>query len=210
MLKSKVAVMSAHCVRLLLAMQRPSHVLKAFVLLLVIATSAGCAGQQLPLSVSEGVCNIVPRAEYEILGKTRHDQRWINDTIEGEVGGCGFQRPDPRPASWDVATNSSAPVVQPVTTKQPGFMKRQVAKAKTLFRGTRKPKAGSVAPLEPAPVQEAAGKMPYDGMPWGVRVDNPPPFPATVTPPQPAPVPPKPRSPVDELLDAKPPPNTRK
>jgi hypothetical protein len=213
MRKLKVAVTIARFARSRLGMQRQSHALRNIVLSLAIVMLAGCAGLNPPASVSEGVCNIVPRAEYEILGKTRNDQRWIDDTIEGEVGGCNFPRPAPRLASWDAGTNSNAPVAQPAPTKKPGFVKRQVQKATTIFRGIKKPKAGSVEPLSSAPLPQrsAAGKFPFDGMPLGVTIENPPPFPPVVVEEaKPPPPPPKPRSPVDELLDGKPPPNARK
>ena len=47
-----------------------------------------------------------PRAQYQILGKTRNDQVWISKTIEAEVAGFGFARPAKRPASWDAHTTA--------------------------------------------------------------------------------------------------------
>jgi hypothetical protein len=46
----------------------------------------------------------LPRAQYQILGKTKYDQAWVDKTIEGEVAGFHFARPQKRPPSMDTAT----------------------------------------------------------------------------------------------------------
>ena len=54
-----------------------------------------------------------PRAQYQILGKTRYDQIWVSKTIEAEVVGFGFKRPLKRPASFDASPASHTVVVLP-------------------------------------------------------------------------------------------------
>jgi hypothetical protein len=61
----------------------------------------------------------LPRAEYQILGKTKFDQLWIDKTIEGEVKGFGFKRPLKRPASFDAAPASHSVVLKPATPSAP-------------------------------------------------------------------------------------------
>lgn len=189
-------VTTARCARLRQGTRRLSLLLRSIVPFLAIAMLAGCAGVHLPASVSEGTCNIIPRAEYEILGKTRNDQRWIDDTIEGEVGGCGFARPLPRPASWDAKGTTTVTVAPAVATKRPGLVKRTIAKTKALIKRT--PVPGTVEPQTPV------------GPPWNANLSN-----KTETLPEPAPI--IKRDPVDELLDdarpteaAKPAPHAKK
>jgi hypothetical protein len=214
MRKLKAADTIARFARSRRGMQGLSNALRNIVVSGAIVMLAGCAGARPPVSVSDGLCaGVIPRAEYEILGKTRNDQRWIDETIEGEVGGCNYPRPAPRPAAWDVATSSTAPVARPAPTKRPGFLKRTVQKTSMLFHRKPKPSAGSIEPLpkEEPPSRSAAGKLPFDALPWGMKIESPPPIPPAASPPQPEP-PPKPRSPVDELLDGpkKPPANSPK
>jgi hypothetical protein len=136
-----------------------------------------------------------------------------HDRALREVAAGNYPRPAPRPAAWDVATSSTAPVARPAPTKRPGFLKRTVQKTSMLFHRKPKPSAGSIEPLpkEEPPSRSAAGKLPFDALPWGMKIESPPPIPPAASPPQPEP-PPKPRSPVDELLDGpkKPPANSPK
>lgn len=60
----------------------------------------------------------LPHAQYQVLGRTRYDQTWIDKTIEGEVKGFGFPRPQKRPASMGAAKVVVAPA-QPATITQP-------------------------------------------------------------------------------------------
>lgn len=57
----------------------------------------------------------LPRATYQVLGKTRYDQTWIDKTIEGEVAGFGFKRPLRRPASFNANPASHTVVVKPAS-----------------------------------------------------------------------------------------------
>ena len=69
-----------------------------------------------------------PQAQYQVLGRTKYDQTWIDRTTEAEVAGFGFKRPLRRPASLDASGNHAAPqrrVVAPpvasgVSIAQPG------------------------------------------------------------------------------------------
>ena len=62
----------------------------------------------------------LPRAQYQILGKTKYDQAWVDKTIEGEVAGFHFARPLKRPASLDAAkvvVMPAKPGVLPIVTQ---------------------------------------------------------------------------------------------
>jgi hypothetical protein len=144
---------------------------------------AGCAGGRLPASVSKGTCKIIPQAEYEILGQTRHDQRWIDETIEGEIGGCGFKRPKPRPTSWDVVIRS--PIVVQQVPKKRSLIKR-------IF--VRNPKA---PPEVVAPVVAPRPAEPPTSPPWTATLPT---QPVEATKPTPV----VKRAPVDALLESKP------
>ena len=54
----------------------------------------------------EGAGKAFPRAQYQVLGKTKYDQTWIDKTTEAEVVGFGFKRPLRRPASFDAASHT--------------------------------------------------------------------------------------------------------
>lgn len=94
--------------------------------------SMGCAEKNKFVSL-EAAGQAFPRAEYQILGKTRNDQIWISKTIEAEVAGFGFERPKARPASWDAAI---APAKRPAALP---------ARARVL-----KPSPPSTAPRAPS------------------------------------------------------------
>ena len=62
----------------------------------------GCANNNANrLVYPAGIGTALPKAEYQVLGKSRYDQTWIDKTIEAEVAGFGFDRPKRRPASFD-------------------------------------------------------------------------------------------------------------
>jgi hypothetical protein len=73
-------------------------------------------------SVRGGECKIFERPQYVVLGKRPYDQDWIDSQVEGGVGGCGWQRPKPRPASLDAVPGQKAAAAKPV--KKPGLIKR--------------------------------------------------------------------------------------
>ena len=72
----------------------------------------GCAANNVG-SLDAGAA--LPRATYQVLGKTKYDQTWIDKTIEGEVKGFGFERPLKRPASFDAAPAQHKVIVTPAT-----------------------------------------------------------------------------------------------
>ena len=77
---------------------------------------AGCASNN--FATLKGAGDAFPRAQYQILGKTRYDQIWISKTIEAEVVGFGFKRPAKRPLSLDAHAVVVTPA-EPATILQP-------------------------------------------------------------------------------------------
>lgn len=69
-----------------------------------------------------GECKIFEAPKYEVRGARPYDQDWIDSNIEGGVGGCGWSRPQKRPASIDVRP-AAKPVVAP-DRKKVGIIKR--------------------------------------------------------------------------------------
>ena len=61
---------------------------------------AGCATDNVG-TLDAGAA--LPHAQYQILGRTKYDQTWIDKTIEGEVAGFHFARPLKRPPSLGTA-----------------------------------------------------------------------------------------------------------
>jgi hypothetical protein len=74
-----------------------------------------------PASVKNGECKIFERPEYAVRGKRTYDQDWIDSQVEGGVGGCGWRRPKPRPASFDAIVAPKAATIAP---KKRGLLKR--------------------------------------------------------------------------------------
>jgi hypothetical protein len=68
---------------------------------------------------SECSGEIARAPKYVILGKTPHDQEWIDDTTEGLVGGCKQPRPTARPPEWDAPRKAvdTLPPAKPVAKK---------------------------------------------------------------------------------------------
>lgn len=62
-----------------------------------------------PATVLGGECKLNHTPEYEVLGRTPYDQKWIVRTTESLVVGCHQPRPKKRPASWVVGTVAPAP-----------------------------------------------------------------------------------------------------
>ena len=93
-------------------LQKPPKVLMIVTLLMGLGILLpGCAASNNAGTLDAGAA--LPQAQYQVLGKTRYDQTWIDKTIEGEVAGFGFKRPVKRPASFDAAPVSHAVVVLP-------------------------------------------------------------------------------------------------
>lgn len=64
-----------------------------------IVLSACATTNQNFATLQRGACVAFPRAPYQVKGQTSFDQRWADETIEAEVVGCGFKRPQARPAT---------------------------------------------------------------------------------------------------------------
>lgn len=60
-------------------------------------------------SVSGGECRAIPPPGFAFAGKAAPDQAYIDDVIEAGIAACGWARPQPRPASWDVPPVVKAP-----------------------------------------------------------------------------------------------------
>lgn len=59
----------------------------------------GCASNQKFATLQDGACNAFPRPQFQVKGQTSYDQRWADETTEAGVAGCGWHRPQVRPAS---------------------------------------------------------------------------------------------------------------
>lgn len=93
---------------------------------------AGC-GTSPKGSVTGSECSgeIARAPKYVILGKTPHDQEWIDDTTEGLVGGCNQPRPTARPPEWDApsrVTPAPAPKPKVETKKRPLWLRMMQGK----------------------------------------------------------------------------------
>ncbi len=85
-----------------------------------LALMLAACGTSRPASVTEGECKLVSAPEYAVLGKTKYDQEWIDDTTERLVGGCLQARPKARPEEWD-----DTPVkTVPLPPKKPSLWQR--------------------------------------------------------------------------------------
>jgi hypothetical protein len=73
-------------------------------------------------SVGGGECKIFESPQYVVLGKRPYDQDWIDSQVEGGVGGCGWKRPQARPAALDAVPGQKAKAPAPV--KKRGLIKR--------------------------------------------------------------------------------------
>lgn len=62
--------------------------------------ATGCAGTRLPATVSGGIDKLFPEPPHEILGRTKVDQAWIDETVEAGKSCCGWSI-KPRPQSLD-------------------------------------------------------------------------------------------------------------
>lgn len=150
-------------------------------ILLVGLLAAGCAHKG-PASIAGGECKIFDRPEWEVRGQKQYDQDWIDSTIEGGGGGCGWAPPKPRPPELDAAPPTRA--APPPVKKRPGLIRRIKSRAEATFTRKRAAVPALTVPTEQfvAPPASAAAE----------------PAAPPATPPPPAP-PPK-RSLVDQLL----------
>lgn len=144
--------------------------------LFAIASLGACATTKLPGSAA-GLCDIIPKAKYAVLGKTQYDQDFVDEAVTAGAS-CGHPAPEARPAELD-----KAPIVQapPAVARKPTLRER--------LKRTISRRPGTVDPVASPIVVPAS--LPQIGQPL------PPPDPE---PPTPAALP-KPRSPVEMLLD---------
>lgn len=152
-------------------------------LLAVIAIGpllGACNFQTISGSVAGGECKVFARPPYAVLGKTSYDQNWIDDTVEGGVGGCRWKRPAPRPAELDAVPGQKVVVAPP---RKRGLIRR--IKDRVLPVAKKVWPGDSVAPVIPIPQPSplATPAAPIE------------------PPPAPQPPPPPPKSAVDELLN---------
>lgn len=148
----------------------------------------GCAGSNRPASVSGGECRVFERPTYVVLGKTQHDQDWIDGNVEAGIGACGWPRPQPRPKDWDIKTAAAEPPRASVAAEKIGRIKHLRQK---VARGLAKAREKVTGKAYAAPVS-APGPVPYIAPSISL--------PVTAQPPEPSPSPLPPQDPVDALL----------
>jgi len=157
--------------------RRPFKLTHVCLILLAAVSLGACASTKLPASVV-GVCSIIPKAEYEVLGQTAYDQDYVDASVIAGAT-CGHEPPKPRPAEWDKKPTKPPVTAKPTAKRKPGFVAR--VKAKLTHRTIDEPSAPIVVPAS----------LPQVGQPL--------PVPEPVV--EPVPAQPKPRSPVERLLD---------
>jgi hypothetical protein len=91
---------------------------------------AGCASTKFA-TLSDGACKAFPRPEYQVKGATRYDQKWVDETTEAGVAGCGWNRPahrptylNPMPVKAPIAAPAPWPDAVPMPAKKPSFFNR--------------------------------------------------------------------------------------
>lgn len=100
----------------------------ALILVALGISLAGCASSNSGVaSLTGGACKAFDRPPYAIKGATPYDQAWADDQVEAGVGGCGWARPKPRPASLDKPKALTVAPVAIKPKKKPGFFKRLVS-----------------------------------------------------------------------------------
>lgn len=144
-------------------------------LLALLAPLLGACATNGGGSVAGGECKFLERPTYVVRGARQYDQDWIDSTIEGGVGACGWQRPAPRPSQMD------APVVKTPAKAAPA---------------PKKPKHGMLWHMRDAWLKHKAAQS-VEALAVPDAPDATPP----VLPPLPAPVL---RGTVDELLSPSP------
>lgn len=99
-----------------------------------------------------GVKGALPQAECQILGRTRLDQRWIDETTVVEVASFGMARPKPRAACQQQASRLPARAAPPPPAgSRPGA-------APTPHEAPRPSGGGDLGAPGPAPHPAAAPK----------------------------------------------------
>lgn len=121
--------------------------LAAPVLLLTLLLG-GCAHAPHPASVSSGECKVFQAPSYVVKGKKQYDQDWIDSTVEGGVGACGWQRPAARPAALDGAAVKQKPAAK---AKKPTWLQMLHGLKRPVAAPAPAPVASEAPPTEPEP-----------------------------------------------------------
>lgn len=74
-------------------------------------------------SITGGECKVFDPPPFAVRGLRQYDQDWIDGNIEAGVGGCGWERPQVRPASMDASPAQKAKAT-PKPAKKRGIIKR--------------------------------------------------------------------------------------
>lgn len=131
--------------------RKPSRTMRSLWILFAAVSLAGCATSSLPASVAGGECKIIPRAEYEVVGKTQYDQDFADATVVAGQS-CGYPLPKPRPPSFDEPSRGSAvPTAQLPAPRKPSLWQRTKAKAKGIVSRVRRNAPGVVTPAVASP-----------------------------------------------------------
>jgi hypothetical protein len=69
---------------------------------------AGCVTDG-SFATLKGASNSFVAPKYQVLGKTRYDQKWIDQTTEAGIAGFGWKRPAKRPAALNPKPVKSEP-----------------------------------------------------------------------------------------------------
>lgn len=85
---------------------------------------AGCQNKALISSIPGGESKVFEEPPYEVHGKTKYDQNWIDSQIEGGVAAYGWRRPSARPAEIDAPSAQVKHVATADPKKNPGILKR--------------------------------------------------------------------------------------
>lgn len=134
------------------SIERGMQVKRFWLLLLPLLALGGCATAPQG-SVGGSECKVFERPQYVVRGARQYDQNWIDSTIEGGVGACGWARPAPRPAELDAPVSRAPQKAKAVPKKRkPAWLR--------MLRSLHHPKPAPVpvtpiadpAPPEPAPV----------------------------------------------------------
>lgn len=122
-------------------------------LLLALLPLGGCATAPQG-SIAGGECKFLERPVYAVRGARQYDQDWIDSTIEGGVGACGWRRPAPRPAELDAPV--PVPRAKPVASKK----SKKPLWLRMLHGLHKKKPAPQVAPVPVTPIADPAPPEP--------------------------------------------------
>jgi len=102
----------------------------------------------------------LPQAEFQIIGKTKYDQIWVDKTIEAEVAGFGMKRPKARPANLGGVAAAKAPARARVLKPAPSVRAPSHGGAIALPAPHTNAPTGEVALPTPKPAPSAVVRKP--------------------------------------------------